>query len=53
MNTQQRKNSLHLAAVSYRSRQRATHLKTALTAFFAALSIICTGLYIIISGIEM
>ncbi|MBQ8300784.1 MAG: hypothetical protein IJX57_02320 [Clostridia bacterium] len=53
MNTQYEKHSIYLADVNYRSRQRARRLKCELVAFFTALSIICTGLYIIISGMQI
>lgn len=48
--TQYEKNSKFIAVSSYNSRKRAKRLREELIIFFSALSIICTGLYIIISS---
>ena len=53
MNTQYQKHSLYIAGINYRNRQRARRLKGELVAFFTVLSIICTGLYIIILGVQI
>ena len=52
MNTQYEKNSTYIAAACYRSRQRRNKLLGELVIFFSALSIICTGIYIIITSIS-
>ena len=51
MNKQYEKHSVYIASASYRNRRREKRLKGELIVFFAVLSIICTGLYIIISSI--
>ncbi len=50
--TRYEKNSRYIAGVAIRSRRKQNKLKGELIAFFSALSIICTGLYIIISSIS-
>ncbi|MCD8181574.1 MAG: hypothetical protein LUF26_08880 [Firmicutes bacterium] len=50
MKTQFEKNSRYIACASYRSRRRKRRLKGELIAFFSALSVVCAGLYIIISS---
>ncbi|MGN0107211.1 MAG: hypothetical protein ACI4A5_05900 [Hominilimicola sp.] len=51
MKTQYEKHSIYIASASYRNKRREKRLKGELIVFFSALSIICTGLYIIISSI--
>lgn len=51
MRTQYEKNSIYIASASYRGRERTKKLRAELIVFFSALSIICAGLYIIISSI--
>ncbi len=52
MKTQYEKHSVYIASASYRNKRREKRLKGELIVFFSALSIICTGLYIIISSIS-
>ena len=51
MNKQYEKHSINIASASYRNRCRGKRLLGELIVFFSALTIICTGLYIIISSI--
>ena len=50
MNTQYERNSVYIASANYRIRRRERKLRSALLVFFFAFSVICAGVYVIISS---
>ncbi len=50
MNTRYERNSVYIASANYRIRRREKKLRGALLVFFSALSVICAGIYMIISS---